>query len=193
MKVAEERIVTPADVAARRVLQLYQGDITEQVVDAIVNAANRHLAGGGGVDGAIHRRGGPQIMAETQRRYPHGCPTGSAVVSSAGHLSAQYVIHAVGPVWNGGDRQGIAAVASAYRTCLELAGQHDCRSIAFPSLSTGAYRYPIDQAAEVALRCCWDFLGRDDRLTEVRFVLFDASTLQTFRQCLAATASKTLN
>ncbi len=175
MHPAVEQRVTPDQV-----LQLYQGDITQQVVDVIVNAANSRLAGGGGVDGAIHRRGGPEIMEETRRRYPRGCPTGSAVISTAGQLQAHYVIHAVGPFWNGGDRNEPQLLASAYRSSLTLAADHDCRSIAFPSLSTGAYRYPMDQAAVVALHCCREFLAQDDRLSEVRFVLFDASALQVF-------------
>jgi O-acetyl-ADP-ribose deacetylase (regulator of RNase III) len=173
-----------ADEAGQRVLQLHLGDITEQVVDAMVNAANRHLAGGGGVDGAIHRRGGASIMEETRRRYPQGCPTGSAVISSAGQLSARYIIHAVGPVWSGGSRHEDQLLESAYRCSLELAADHGCRSIAFPSLSTGAYRFPMDRAAELALRCCWQFLTEDERLREVRFVLFDQPAMQSFRRGL---------
>lgn len=153
-------------------LELRQGDITDQEVDAVVNAANSRLAGGGGVDGAIHRRGGPTIMAETQRRYPDGCPTGSAVISGAGNLKAKHVIHAVGPVWHGGHRQEPELLASAYRRCLELAVENDCRSIAFPSLSTGAYGYPIDLAARIALRTAIDFLAQHARPSLVRFVLF---------------------
>ena len=120
-------------------LELCQGDITLQEVDAIVNAANSRLMGGGGVDGAIHRRGGPSIMEETDAKYPNGCPTGSAVISAAGELPARHVIHAVGPVWNGGARGEAELLAGAYRRCLELAVEQGCRSVAFPSLSTGAY------------------------------------------------------
>src|SRR5256885_5224217 len=120
-----------------RTLELALGDITEQEVDAIVNAANSRLAGGGGVDGAIHRAGGPAIMEETRRRYPDGCPTGSAVITSAGNLQAKYVIHAVGPVWSGGNRGEDLSLASAYRTSLDLAAAHQCGSIALPALSTG--------------------------------------------------------
>src|SRR6476620_11837668 len=120
-------------------IELIQGDITLHDVDAIVNAANSQLAGGGGVDGAIHRRGGPSIMQETDSRYPAGCPTGSAVITSAGNLAAKYVIHAVGPVWSGGQRGEDALLAAAFQRSLELALEHGCTSIAFPALSAGAY------------------------------------------------------
>ncbi len=126
----------------KTILELRQGDITLQQVDAIVNAANSRLAGGGGVDGAIHRRGGASIMAETDARYPQGCPTGSAVISGAGKLPAKYVIHAVGPVWSGGAHGEAELLAGAIRRSLELALEHDCRSIAFPALSTGAIATP---------------------------------------------------
>ncbi len=143
-------------------LELVEGDITAQAVDAIVNAANAQLAGGGGVDGAIHRRGGSAIMQETARRYPRGCPTGSAVISGAGLLAAKYVIHAVGPVWRGGDAGESDLLAGAYRRALELAREHDCRSIALPALSTGAYGYPLDQASRVALTTTIEFLRAHD-------------------------------
>ena len=123
-------------------IELVQGDVTRQSVDAIVNAANSQLAGGGGVDGAIHRAGGPEIMNETRRRYPQGCPTGSAVISSAGDMDANYIIHAVGPVWRGGSHGEAELLAGAYRRCLELVVEYECDRVAFPSLSTGAYRYP---------------------------------------------------
>jgi len=165
-------------------IELAQGDVTLQEVDAIVNAANSRLAGGGGVDGAIHRRGGPSIMAETDEKYPGGCPTGSAVLSRAGNLPARYVIHAVGPVWSGGDRGEADLLAGAYRRCLELAVEHDCRSIAFPSLSTGAYRYPIHEAARVALETALDFLNAHGKPELVRFVLFDAGAYAAFAAAL---------
>jgi O-acetyl-ADP-ribose deacetylase (regulator of RNase III) len=168
----------------KAILELSQGDITLQEVDAIVNAANSRLVGGGGVDGAIHRRGGPDIMAETDRRYPQGCPTGSAVISTAGKLAAKYVIHAVGPVWSGGLRGEPELLDSAYRRCLELAAEHDCRSIAFPALSTGAYRYPIDLAARTALATAADFLRRHAMPELVRFVLFDAAAYAAFEAAL---------
>jgi O-acetyl-ADP-ribose deacetylase (regulator of RNase III) len=165
-------------------LELHQGDITLEEVDAIVNAANSHLAGGGGVDGAIHRRGGPAIMAETGAKYPDGCPTGSAVISTAGKLKAKFVIHAVGPVWGGGKRGEAQLLAGAYRRSLELAVENDCRSIALPALSTGAYRYPMDQAARVALRTTIEFLKEHGRPELVRFVLFDAGAYGAFAAAL---------
>jgi O-acetyl-ADP-ribose deacetylase len=166
-----------------RSLEFVLGDITQQQVDAIVNAANSRLAGGGGVDGAIHRAGGPSIMQETRRRYPDGCPTGSAVITTAGNLHAKYVIHAVGPVWMGGNRYEDALLASAYRTSLELAAANDCRSIAMPALSTGAYRYPMNAAAQIAVQTAADFLRElsgDQPLELVRFVLFSSDVLQAF-------------
>lgn len=166
-----------------RVLELALGDITAQEVDAIVNAANSQLAGGGGVDGAIHRAGGPAIMEDTLRRYPKGCPTGSAVISTAGKLRAKYVIHAVGPVWRGGNAGEDRLLASAYRTALDLPAQHGCRSIALPALSTGAYRYPLDEAARVAITTGAEFLKElpgDSPLALVRFVLFSAEALTAF-------------
>ena len=165
-------------------IELHQGDITLEEVDAIVNAANSSLAGGGGVDGAIHRRGGPAIMAETDAKYPRGCPTGSAVISTAGNLKARYVIHAVGPVWGGGVRGEAELLAGAYRRSLELAVENDCRSIALPALSTGAYHYPMDQAARVALRTAIEFLREHGRPELVRFVLFDAGAYGAFAAAL---------
>lgn len=165
-------------------LELHQGNITAQAVDAIVNAANSRLAGGGGVDGAIHRAGGPTIMEETDRLYPAGCPTGSAVITDAGNLTAKHVLHAVGPVWGGGNRGEAELLAGAYRTCLRLAAEHDCQSVAFPALSTGAYRYPIDQASRVALRTTIDFLQQHAAPQLVRFVLFDAGAYGAFAAAL---------
>jgi O-acetyl-ADP-ribose deacetylase (regulator of RNase III) len=170
-----------------RTIELVLGDITQQQVDAIVNAANSQLAGGGGVDGAIHRGGGPSIMAETRRLYPDGCPTGSAVITSAGNLAAKYVIHAVGPVWNGGQSGEKTLLASAYQISLELADRHGCTSVAVPALSTGAYRYPLEAAARVALATATAFLSELDDprpLTLVRFVLFSADALAAFEQAL---------
>ena len=167
-----------------RTLELHQGDVTLQQVDAIVNAANSRLAGGGGVDGAIHRRGGASIMAETDARYPDGCSTGSAVITGGGDLAARHVIHAVGPIWNGGQRGEADLLAGAYRRCLELAVEHDCRSIAFPALSTGAYCYPIDQAARLALSTAVEFLRENGQPELVRFVLFDAGAYGAFAAAL---------
>ena len=165
-------------------LELHQGDVTLQAVDAIVNAANSRLMGGGGVDGAIHRRGGPAIMAETDVKYPDGCPTGSAVISGAGDLPANHVIHAVGPVYSGGQSGEPGLLAGAYRRCLELAVENGCRSIAFPSLSTGAYRYPMDQAARIALSTTIAFLRENGRPALVRFVLFDEGAYGAFAAAL---------
>lgn len=162
-------------------IELVQGDITLQEVDAIVNAANSRLAGGGGVDGAIHRRGGPAIMEETSRRYPNGCPTGSAVITGAGDLASKYVIHAVGPVWSGGHLGEDDLLSSAYRSCLNLARAHDCASIAFPSLSTGAYRFPLDRANRLALAVAAQFLLEAKAITLIRFVLFDDNAMSHFR------------
>jgi O-acetyl-ADP-ribose deacetylase (regulator of RNase III) len=131
-------------------VRVVQGDVTEMDVDAIVNAANAHLAGGGGVDGAIHRRGGPSIMHETEEHFPHGCATGRAVTTAAGELPARYVIHAVGPRW-GVDHDAEGLLASAWRSALAEAVDHDCRSVAFPSLSTGAYGFPVERAAAIAI------------------------------------------
>jgi len=167
-----------------RTIELHQGDITLEEVDAIVNAANSQLAGGGGVDGAIHRRGGPSIMAETDAKYPDGCATGSAVITAAGDLPAKYVLHAVGPVYSGGRRGEAELLAGAYRRCLELAVEHDCRSIALPALSTGAYRYPIDRAARIALATAIEFLKENGRPELVRFVLFDAGAYGAFAAAL---------
>ncbi len=169
---------------AGQTLELVDGDITLQDVDAIVNAANSGLAGGGGVDGAIHRRGGPRIMEETDRKYPGGCPTGSAVISTAGDLSAKYVIHAVGPVWRGGQSGEPALLAGAYRRCLELAVEHGCRSVAFPAISAGIYGYPLDQAARLALQTALEFLKTHGQPNLVRFVLFGQTTYGVFAAAL---------
>jgi O-acetyl-ADP-ribose deacetylase len=166
-------------------LELLVGDITQQKVDAIVNAANQHLAGGGGVDGAIHRRGGPEIMAETARKFPQGCPTGNAVITSAGKLSAKHVIHAVGPRWTGGQRGEAELLQSAYQCCLELAIQHRCRSIAFPALSTGVYAYPLGPASQIALSTTIEMLAQEPASLEtVRFLLFSDETYRVFSETL---------
>lgn len=171
-------------VIGRAAIELHQGDITDERVDAIVNAANEELAGGGGVDGAIHSRGGPAIMDETDRLHRRGCPTGSAVISGAGNLTAKYVIHAVGPVWQGGVAGEADLLADAYRRSLELALEHKCASIAFPSLSTGAYGYPIDQASRVAVAVARDFLMEHDAPALVRFVLFGPGAYGAFSAAL---------
>ena len=165
-------------------IELQQGDVTVQQVDAIVNAANSRLAGGGGVDGAIHDRGGPSIMEETDAQHPDGCPTGSAVITGAGKLDAKHVIHAVGPVWGGGNRGEAELLTSAYHRSLELAAEHGCQSIAFPALSAGAYRYPIDLAARIALTTASAFLRQHDQPSLIRFVLFDAAAYGAFAAAL---------
>lgn len=166
------------------VLELVTGDITRQTTDAIVNAANSQLAGGGGVDGAIHRAGGPAIMAETRQRYPQGCPTGGAVITGAGQLPARYVIHAVGPIWHGGQHREAEQLASAYAKSLALAVAHQCHSVAFPSLSTGAYGYPVPLAAQTALTTVIAFLREHQQPSCVRFVLFDSATYTAYAAAL---------
>jgi O-acetyl-ADP-ribose deacetylase (regulator of RNase III) len=167
-----------------RTLELALGDITEQQLDAIVNAANSQLAGGGGVDGAIHRRGGPAIMAETAERYPQGCPTGSAVITAAGKLPARFVIHAVGPRWQGGLAGEAEQLAGAYRAALELASQHQCKSVALPALSCGVYGYPVDQASRIALATTKALLEQDPTVELARFVLFSQGILGAFAAAL---------
>src|SRR5690606_27758880 len=163
----------------------------EQAVDAVVNAANSTLMGGGGVDGAIHRRGGPAILEECRRvraeRYPDGLPPGEAIATTAGALPASRVIHTVGPIWRGGHEGEPETLASAYRRSLDVAHGEALRTIAFPSISTGAYGYPTADAARVALRTCAGWLREHSgALDEVRFVLFSASDLDTYRRALEA-------
>ena len=176
--------MTETLVVNGQVIELVQGDITDQRVDAIVNAANSRLAGGAGVDGVIHRCGGPSIMAETRRQNPAGCPTGSAVISSAGELPARYVIHAVGPIWRGGNSGEPDLLASAHRRSLELANEYDCRSIAFPAISTGVYGYPADKAAVIAIGTSAEFLRMYGKPNMIRFVLFSREALETFAAVL---------
>ncbi len=168
-------------------LILRQGDITRETVDVIVNAVNSGLRGGGGVDGAIHRAGGPTIMEECRaiRARQGGCPTGEAVITGAGRLYARYVVHTVGPIWHGGRRGEPELLASAYRTSLTLAAQHDARIIAFPSISTGVYGYPIPQAATVALGVAHEYALAHDHFTEMRFILFSADIFAAFATALA--------
>lgn len=168
-------------------LHLMQGDITKIAVDAIVNAANSALRGGGGVDGAIHRAGGPIIMAECRR--VGGCPTGEARITTAGNLPARFVIHTVGPVWRGGQSAEAALLASAYQNSLALAQTHAVTSIAFPSISTGVYGCPIEDAARVALSATIDALQQPGLLREIVFVLFSAADLRVYEQALDAVAS----
>jgi O-acetyl-ADP-ribose deacetylase (regulator of RNase III) len=164
-------------------LELVQGDITGQDTDAIVNAANSGLRGGSGVDGAIHRAGGPAIMDECRRIG--GCPTGSAVITTGGSLPARHVIHAVGPRWSGGGGGEAELLAGAYRTSLQVAADNGLRSLAFPSISTGIYGYPIHEAARVALGAVSGFLADNPgSLDLVRFVLFTPDDYQVYREAL---------
>lgn len=165
---------------------LIQGDITEQNTDAIVNAANPTLMGGGGVDGAIHRKGGPKILEECKRiratEWPNGLPTGEAVITSGGNLKAKYVIHTVGPVWRGGSRGEPQLLRKAYYNSLKLAVSKSLKTIAFPSISTGAYGYPIEKASRIALQTVKEFLDKEDELDEVVFVLFTKRDLEIYRE-----------
>jgi O-acetyl-ADP-ribose deacetylase (regulator of RNase III) len=166
-------------------ISIIKGDITETATDAIVNAANHTLMGGGGVDGAIHRRGGPQIHAEClkirQTVYPNGVPTGKAVMTGAGNLKTKKVIHAVGPVWRGGGRGEAELLAAAYVNSLELAIAAGLKTVAFPSISTGAYGYPVELASRVALGAVKAFLTKKEGVVEVVFVLFSQADLQIYR------------
>ena len=169
-------------------VRLIRGDITQQDTTAIVNAANSSLMGGGGVDGAIHRAGGPQILEECKKiRQERGpCPPGEAVITTGGRLKARYVIHTVGPIWQGGDRGEDKILASAYRNSLRLAKEHGIRTIAFPSISTGAYRFPIERAARIALTIVKEFLAAEDGFDEVRFVLFSDADLRVYEEAAIA-------
>ena len=164
------------------VLELVEGDITEQDTEAIVNAANPTLLGGGGVDGAIHRAGGPQILEEC--RKISGCPTGEARLTAGGRLKARWVIHTVGPVYRDGRRGEADLLASAYRSSLRLASERGIASLAFPSISTGAYGYPIAEAARIALRAAIEYLEAHPEIRLVRFVLFGQAALRVYEQAL---------
>ncbi len=168
-------------------IELVQGDITEQDTVAIVNAANTTLLGGGGVDGAIHRAGGPAILAECRRLG--GCATGDAKVTSGGRLRAAYVVHAVGPVYRDGKHGEPDHLASAYRRSLEVAAACGATSVAFPSISTGAYRFPITQAARIALRTIAQALRVHPEVELVRVVLFSAADLAAYEEALGELAA----
>jgi O-acetyl-ADP-ribose deacetylase (regulator of RNase III) len=165
-------------------ITVVEGDITAQAVDVVVNAANRSLLGGGGVDGAIHRRGGPRILAECRRireeRYPDGLPVGHAVTTTGGDLPAPHVIHVVGPVY-GREHDAPSLLASCHTEALRLADEMGARSIAFPAISTGAYGYPLEEAATVAIGAV---RGAETGLEEIRFVVFDAEAHEAFRKAL---------
>ncbi len=164
----------------RSVLALIEGDITEQETDAIVNAANERLAGGAGVDGAIHRAGGPAILAECRRIG--GCPTGQAVITTGGNLKAKHVIHTVGPVYRGGTRREAELLESAYRESLKLASKKGLKSIAFPAISLGIYGYPPEEGARIALKTVIDYLKAHEDIARVHFVLFGADMFERFRR-----------
>ena len=173
-------------------LTLVQGDITRQATDAIVNAANSSLMGGGGVDGAIHRAGGPAILEECKKIVARQgqLPTGRAVITTGGDLKAKHVIHTVGPIWHGGDHGEADLLAGAYRESLSLAVASALKTISFPSISTGAYGYPVDSAAEVALQTVIKFLEKKTSLQEVVFVLFDNRTCEVYIEELERLLSK---
>ena len=163
-------------------LELAEGDITREQVDAIVNAANSSLLGGGGVDGAFHRAAGPKLVAEC--RTLGGCETGCAKITRGYGLPAKFVIHAVGPVYRDGKHDEPALLGSAYRACLELASEHKLSSIAFPAISTGIYGYPMEQAARIAFRIIIDYVGEHPEITLVRYVLYDARALAIHERVL---------
>jgi O-acetyl-ADP-ribose deacetylase (regulator of RNase III) len=163
-------------------LELVEGDITRQDVDAIVNAANTSLLGGGGVDGAIHRAGGPKILEEC--RQIGGCPTGEARITTGGNLKARYVIHTVGPVYRGGAQREAQLLASCYRESLKLASGKGLTSVVFPSISTGAYGYPMHEAAQVALKTVLDYLVEHSEIKLVRFVLFGRAAYDAYAKTL---------
>jgi len=174
-------------------LYVTQEDITRQGTDAIVNAANSGLMGGGGVDGAIHRAGGPAILQECKQIVARQgrLPTGKAVITTGGNLKAKYVIHTVGPIWHGGNKGEPELLASAYRESLKIAAESNLNSISFPSISTGAYGYPVNQAARIALDAVIAFLGQSDTsLREVVFVLFDSRTLVAYSSALREMAEE---
>ena len=166
-------------------LSLIQGDITLQETEAIVNAANTSLLGGGGVDGAIHRAGGPKILEECKaiRVKQGGCPTGEAVITSGGNMKAKYVIHTVGPVWSGGNRNEEQLLRNAYYNSLNLAREKGIKSVSFPSISTGVYRFSIDKASRIALNTVKEFI-QEHNFVEVRFVLFSERDLKVYEDAL---------
>ncbi|NUY79505.1 O-acetyl-ADP-ribose deacetylase [Flavobacterium sp. MAH-1] len=169
-------------------MQATKADITKFEADAIVNAANTSLIGGGGVDGAIHRAGGPEILEGCRKIVARqgSCKTGEAVITTAGKLSAKFVIHTVGPVWNGGHKKEPEKLANCYRNSLKLAVENGCGSVAFPNISTGIYGYPKDEAAKVAVQTVRDFLKESDREIDVTFVCFDDENLKLIEAQLNA-------
>ncbi len=174
-------------------MRVVQGDITDQDVDAIVNAANSSLMGGGGVDGSIHGRGGPQIAEECrrirERDWPAGLPPGRAVITTGGRLRAKFVIHTVGPVWGGGGGREPEILAECYENSLKVAVDHMLGSVAFPSISTGAYGYPIAEASRVALGAVKKYVEKEGRPGQVTFVLFSEGDVRTYLEALSDTVS----
>ena len=166
------------------ILEIIKGDITEIEADAIVNAANSTLLGGGGVDGAIHRRGGPKILEECKRlratEWPDGLPTGCAAITSGGNLKAKHVIHTVGPIWRGGFYEEAKLLKQAYRSSLKLAVTYGLKTVAFPSISTGAYGYPVEEASRIAVGAVEEFLEKEDKLERVSFVLFSDRDFEVY-------------
>ena len=167
-------------------IELIKGDITKLKADAIVNAANSSLMGGGGVDGAIHRAGGPAILEECRMIVARqgGCKTGEAVITTGGNLPAQFVIHTVGPVWNGGKKQEAELLAACYQNSLKLAGEHKLSSIGFPNISTGIYGYPKKEAAEIAVKTVADFLKQNNFISKVYFICFDDENHQLYQSLI---------
>lgn len=167
-------------------LSLIQGDITKQETEAIVNAANSSLMGGGGVDGAIHRAGGPAILQECKEIVSRQgrLPTGEAVITTGGNLRAKFVIHTVGPIWKGGIRGEPELLRNCYLNSLKLAKEKGIRTVSFPSISTGAYGYPVDKAARVAIKAIVDFLDTNEGIDEVALVLFDGNTYKAYQEVL---------
>ena len=163
-------------------IEIIQGDITKQAVDAIVNAANCSLLGGGGVDGAIHRAAGPELLREC--RTLHGCETGKAKITRGYRLPAKHVIHTPGPVWHGGTHREDELLASCYRSCLTLADEYGCQTVDFPSISTGVYAFPVDRAAGIAIRTIGAFLADHPAIERVRMVCFDSRTKAAYDAAL---------
>lgn len=165
-------------------LHIIKGDITACVADAIVNAANTSLLGGGGVDGAIHRAAGPELLKECKGL--HGCETGQAKITAGYRLPAKHVIHTPGPIWRGGNNHEAELLASCYRNCLQLAEENGCKTLAFPSISTGVYRFPLEQAAAIAVREIQNFLHRGQIITEVTMVCFSDEVKDAYQAALEA-------